>query len=326
MLILWICIIILISLVIIFIKYGDKIPTDISTLGNYISFYVPLITNHYLSVPNNNSNITLMYNTGILGNYLCYYFTLVGKQLAQGQDAIIENIDEKLPLYSVILAKDYPQIVQSLKELNFDFNIDPTGTWVITDIKKQRFWDIMKPLIQKILNEAFTRINLNMKTEVPVIHFRCSDVPFVKHPEYHFSQYKYYLDILKKTDYKKVILLSCHQHLSNEINKNTCDIYNNDLKQFLNDNGYEVEVKCQDIINDFSLMFYAPIVISPGSSFSFISGYCGFSDFYSSGHIHENNRENTCHDCSWLNNKYILYHNDIEDYHNTNNVISILRN
>jgi hypothetical protein len=203
--------------------------------------------------------------------------------------------------------------------------------WECINVKKEIFWKCMKPLINKLFNETFIKNNLVKNASNPIIHFRCADTPFATQYPYHFQKYKFFkdaLDDIKKTinTNNKVTLLYNNKHNSNDIKMKSCDIYVNELKKYLINIGYDVSIESTNPIDDFTLMFYAPAVISTFSSFSFMSGFFGMGKFISAGHIYENNNLE-CNNCgNWLYKGYDLLHKDVKDYYDTDTVIKQLSN
>jgi hypothetical protein len=273
-----------------------------------------------------NINVHVPYDTYIMGNYLCSYFTLLGEKLSRGEDFRSNKLDERLRLREIVYADDNREIVEKLKDLNMSFNIDITNTWAVRDKQREEFWKIMKPLAREILDDAFKLKGLDEVLNGPVIHLRCSDQPFGKHVEYHFQRYKYYLDVLSKYSYKNVYLMSCQGHQSGERESKACEVYITDLKDYLSEHGYNVMVLCNDNIKDFALMFYAPVVISSVSSYSFMSGFLGMGDFYSSEFYNEDLKNGRCVDCGeWIRHGYVIKHDEVDSYYDTDEIIRKLR-
>lgn len=273
-----------------------------------------------------------------VGNYLVIYFYLIGKNFLEGKDFnyklknkdFIRDLPSKIPLNKNIqneLIKNGFTVNELILE---EKKIILVAMWTIINKRREKFWLIMKPLINQILNETFLKNNLKKEIDCPVIHFRCSDTPFIKNGYYYFQRYKFFKDSLediKKTkniNYKKIILLSCNFHKSVDKNSEKCNIYASSLKDYLNNIGYEVIIQCESNIDDFATIFYAPAIISTCSSFSFIGGFFSDGIFISEGHYNCNKKEIKCKDCgNWLKNGYSLNHKDV-DYYDTQNVINLL--
>ena len=275
-----------------------------------------------------------------IGNYLVLYFYQMGKTFLSGNDFyyVKKNVEfiKNLPSYVPLNIKIYEELIENkftVAELVAEEKeIITVAMWTIINKRREKFWLIMKPLINEILEFALTSSNLKKKVEYPVIHFRCSDTPFIKNGYYFFQKYKFFTDALSEIkkkneiDYKKVILLSCNFHKSNDKNSDSCNIYAESLKEYLEKNGYETIVQCETNIEDFATIFYAPAIISTCSSFSFIAGFFSNGIFISEGHYNCNDdNSKKCIDCGdWLKYGYSVPHKDIKDYYDTYNVIEIL--
>jgi hypothetical protein len=288
-----------------------------------------IISNEYF---NENNNVSLN-----IGNVLSSYFYDLGK-------AIIKQNDFKYNQYNEIFFKNLPTEIKinECKEIYECFiknNI--TAQFFINNNYKEAMWECinkdkenynkcMKPIVNKILNETFIKSDLVKNVREIIIHFRCADTPFVRHKAYHFQKYKYFkdaLDEIKKTiDTTTIIILYNNTHLSNEKNMNACDIYVNELKKYIVDLGYNVNIESYSNIDDFAMMFYAPAVISTNSSFSFMSGFFGMGKFISAGHYNEKDNIEICDNCdNWLYKGYDSNHSEVVDYYDTDAVINQLK-
>jgi hypothetical protein len=207
-------------------------------------------------------------------------------------------------------------------ELNLSLKVD---LWQVKNNKIEKFWLIMKPLIKEIIDNALKKSGLYKKVQYPVIHFRCSDIPFIRHNQYKLQKYTFYKDSLEEikrksgVNYDTIILLTSNVHRSNINNKEACDIYLNGIKNYIESIGYKVIIQSKSKEEDFATLFYAPAVISPGSSFSFISGFFNDGIFISEGH------QSLCTNCGkWLVSGYGIDHKKVKNYYDTSNVLSIL--
>jgi hypothetical protein len=145
--------------------------------------------------------------------------------------------------------------------------------------------------------------------------------------QYHLQKYSYFkecLDQVSYLKYKKIKLVSCQFHNSSEENRTACEKYLSSLSDYLTSLGYMVEMQCKSNVEDFASLFYAPVVISTGGSFSFMSGFFGHGIFISEGHSIDKH-ETKCTECEWLKSGYSLNHEDVKDYYDTDNVISIFK-
>lgn len=275
-----------------------------------------------------------------IGNYLVVYFYLISKSFLQGKDFYYKHKNYKfvndLPSYIPLNKTIQNQLINNnftLEELIIEEKrIILVGMWTILNKRREQLWLIMKPLINEILDNAFKKNNLKKEINYPVIHFRCSDTPFNRNGYYFFQKYRFFKDSLddikKKTNInsKKVKLLSCNFHKSNDKNSKTCNLYANSLKDYLENIGYNIDIQCDSNIDDLATIFYAPAIISTSSSFSFIGGFFSNGIFISEGHYNCDKKTERCNDCGeWLMKDYSIDHIDVEDYYDTTNVIELLR-
>lgn len=270
-----------------------------------------------------------------LGNAVCAYFHHLIIAILKKKDFHYNVPNEDfLKYFPTDIPYEFDKIYDELLEDGIDINYFETvqtydlSTWCLKDNKSEKFWIILKPLVQKIYDNAFKKTRINKQVDYPVIHFRCADTPFIKQPQYHFQKYGFYkkalTDIKKKIgEFDKVIISYCNTHGSSKNNQEKCDIYVNSLVDYLKSIGYESILKCQTNVDDFAMMYYAPAVISSGSSFSFMSGFFGRGVFVSAGHQDEGKPEFKGIG-DWLYNGYNVMHSDIADYYDTDNVIKLL--
>jgi hypothetical protein len=293
-----------------------------------------------------------------IGNLMSRYFGSMGMAFLEGKNfraeknmvAVMKSDPflKHLPPYVIFDKEVYDKMkIAGVKRSSLLKN--PNSYWIIENRRAEGFWMAMRPVVHRILETAFHDTGISMKTkdqvDCPVIHFRCSDVPFVKNMHYHFVRYAFYRDCLaeaKKTlssngsvSGDRVLLLSCHAHNSSPEYMNKCRIYKASLIEYLEKSlGLQVMTRCGTPVQDFATMFYAPLVLSAGSSFSFMSGFFGYGMFFSEGHftdlssIPSNKHKETdgCgSDCGkWLRSGYSLRHNEIDDYEDTEKVIQKL--
>ena len=328
-----------------FLKYGQD--SDITYwwktfMATYKSDYEKWNNKMLNSIYKNIGDIKNIYKTNInidIGNCLSNYFYYLGLSILKKTNFKFEvkneNFIKKLPSF---IKYNHDEIYNTFKVNSITLNTfktkikSPNSIWFMDDNFNYNFWLCMKDLVYTILNDALIKSNLKKKVDYPVIHFRCADTPFVRNSQYHFQKYKFYKEILDKINidtnknYKKVILLSCSFHRSDDNNKHACETYTNSLSDYLKSINYEPFIECNKNIEDFATLFYAPAVISIGSSFSFMSGFFGKGKFYSGGHIDENDKKSNCTLCNkWLITDYDVKHSSINDYYDTKKVISILQ-
>lgn len=302
-------------------------------LGLLIGLLI-LIFSNYCFLQNRHENFE---NIKIdIGNYLSTYFCELGLSILQKTDFNYNN-DTNIEMIKY-LPNHLPYIYDNFHDELVKHNVtyeyinlqEKVALWFIDDNRKFHFWKILKPLFNAILDKALIQSNLKVDINTPIIHFRCSDTPFVLHRYYHFAKYEFYKNALqiiqKQTNniFDKIIVLSCNFHLSNTTNVEKCTDYSNMLCNYLNSIGYKTEQQCNSNINDFANMFYAPAVISIGSSFSFISGFCGNGIFISSEHEEETDIKYKCNICDDIMIPGKIKHKDVVDYYDTSTVNKLL--
>jgi hypothetical protein len=277
-----------------------------------------------------------------LGNFLSCYFYNMGLSFLHGK-----NYQCRTHVNKNMFTHYFPEIIpfeQSVQDalisagitddsLQNDLNTmsgNCMSAWTVMSKQSETFWTIMKPTVNRVLKDAFEKSNYKKTVDVPVIHYRCSDMPFRKGGYYHFQKYSFFKDALdmiqRKTGqtYNKVYICYCNSHNSPIDYQESCDKYIISLTKYLENLGYEVIAKCESINEDFATMFYAPGLISTSSSFSFMSGFFSDGVFISSTYDEHLNRE--CDDCSdWYQKGYTLKHAEVDDYHDTDKVISMLK-
>lgn len=295
----------------------------------------------------NFENVWLFYNTkskkpsGGLGNILSNFFTNRTKNIVYEKNDIYElNEDQK----KFIILQNNFKINNNQKELlKYVEHTRGDTNWNFFKYKTLEFWKIIKHNINISLNHFFDNIDTIEIENIPILHFRCSDVPFRKHSDYHFSKYKYYkwCNNKLKSKYKKWYIMFNNNHLSNDKYKKLSTIYFNDLKKYLVETlKLEIEVlKPNDQYQDLKLLYNSDVVIQGGcgGSFSFFGGF--FNKQYFLTDVNKNENINKYkfeykNDLDKIDNIFyfpngLVKHSEIEnvgDYENTNSVIKLLRN
>lgn len=275
--------------------------------------------------------------TTSLGNSIAIYFINMAKAFQERKDFETEVNDSnemtKLLPTKVALNKEAHEKLSKLKPI--ESNI---GLWICHNNDVGNMWNIMKPIAQPIIDNIIKEINKSQPPTHPIIHFRCSDVPFIRSIHYRLSKHSFYSDCIKElktagVNCDTVQIMYSNKHLSNEKNGKSCDIFIENIKQHLLKNGVnQVNVSSKTEIEDFIDMYNAPAVISIGSSFSFIAGFLGKGIFLSSGHadnIYSEDKkiirteESSCTNdvCKWLKPGYSISHDKIKDYYDADEVI-----
>lgn len=260
-------------------------------------------------------------DVGNVGNKLTEYVQEMGRAWSTGVDFVYESGNGKY------FYENLPKRVEKPKDLTITLPKN-YKEWIIDTEEKRKFYEDLKPYVHKILDEALKKTGVEVNQILPVIHFRCSDAPFsciTGQPtdmctDYHFQKYDFYKKALG--DYKEVEILTCNRHNSNERMQKACEEYSRHLKEEL---GVTVYLKmCEgDALEDFAKMFYAPLVISMGSSMSFMAGYFGKGEFVTGGHVFEKEDgtiESTCKICKYGPETNLLHKDSGGDYYDVETV------
>ncbi len=248
-----------------------------------------------------------------IGNILSVYFYNMGNAWSSGND--FSDIDEYVNDFYKLLPKN----VKKPDNLNIPkFNIEPHWSWVTDTEEGKLFWEAMKPHVNSIIDKCLKDYGVQPEQKNPIIHFRCSDIPFINHGSalYYFQKYDFFKKSLE--GYSEVDIVTCNKHESTGIeNQKLCEEYTKLLSDEMTSIGIKVNIfECRDIIEDFARMFYAPLVISPGSSMSFMAGYFGNGNFVTSGHLRDETSPNECKICKY-NKSCNLFGSEINgDYTN----------
>jgi hypothetical protein len=273
-----------------------------------------------------------------IGNHICRYFYHYSLSILEKKDfnnPIISNanfikyLPDKIP-YDPIL---YNKFISAKLTYDIVKNMPEFSMWYVIDKNILSLWTILKPTIHNILDNAFIKSNLKKIVKNPVIHFRCSDVPFIQSRDYFLQKYEFFKIALSKINKsvpnKNIILLSCTSHKSNNTNSITCNNYANHIKEYIEKLDYNVNTICNTNLDDFATLFYAPAVISTSGSYSFMSGFFGNGIFISTEHC-LNGTTGCCADCEDYDKYFIrgfnISHDKIKDYYNTKEVIQLLQN
>lgn len=277
-----------------------------------------------------------------MGNYVCRYFYNLGKCIYEKKNfefEIIDNINfvKNLPK-KIVYQEEFENIRNEMTQGGIDndwfIHVQPNdyGSFEIKEPKTEKFWLAIKPLAHKIMDEALIKSDLRKTVDGPVIHFRCADVPFSRHPGYLFQKYSFFRDALNEIEnrikkFDKVAISYCNTHRSTTSERESCDVYSKSISDYVESLGYKVDIKCNEYVDDFANMFYAPAVISTGSSFSFMAGFFGKGIFISGGHqFYESPEQNSYLKGigNWLYKGYNLAHSSVTDYMDTTAVIKQL--
>lgn len=199
--------------------------------------------------------------------------------------------------------------------------------WYCDDIWILDMWKILKPIANRLFDKVFKENHINNLVTTPIIHFRCSDIPFMRHSQYYFQIYRFFKIALEKYDFSKdkdktVILMACFKHNTSNYEEQASEIYTMKLQNYINSLGYNCIIQTKSNTQDFVDLFYAPYVISTGSSFSFMSGFSGMGKFISTEHC-RTFQPRVVFDNSFLYG-YNIPHHIVENYYDIDSTEKIL--
>jgi hypothetical protein len=205
-------------------------------------------------------------------------------------------------------------------------SIQGVALWECTSDLNMVIFQILKPTIHGLLDKALIQSGLKREPLSTVIHFRCADTPFIKHPNYYLQKYSFFKESLEKINApdKTVTLMNCSTHLSKKEEQDACASYVKHLSDYLESIGYQVNIRCNTNVEDFADLFYAKAVISTGGSYSFMSGFFGKGLFLSTEHIINGNTctANECNDIFIRGHN--LFHEEVDSYYQVDKVYTLL--
>ncbi len=218
-------------------------------------------------------------------------------------------------------------------EYNFATNTCGSNKWHALD--REGFLEFWKDARYKIKDAYDKSISDEYKyVNYPVIHFRCSDIPFNRHEEYHIpkrSTIIWISDELKKRGYKTAYFLNCIKHLTkNDIHASVCEKLSNLYIEIFKENGIILLPECNSVMKDFYMMVYSPILVSLNpSSFSFMAGISKDPNNYISCDmgIEVNGVYKKQTETDWVTDKNEpVLHRDVKDYKNYDELKNIVYN
>ena len=125
------------------------------------------------------------------------------------------------------------------------------------------------------------------KKQIPVIHYRLSDVPFCRHSLHHLQYYAFYdyaLKCLKQrgVNVSDVLVLTSFSHkLGQKNNPGTklCRLYFDDFCFYLSQKGHKVHTQSKSVLEDYATMALAPALISSTGVYSLCAGLANPTNF-----------------------------------------------
>lgn len=150
--------------------------------------------------------------------------------------------------------------------------------WGENSTKYSIFWREKIPDIEKILKNQDIKPDKSFSNKA-VIHFRCSDVPFCKHPDYTLLPKEYYYfvaDKLNQNNIEEIFFINCTGHRKEKkFAEDKCNEYINIISTWLKEkSNIKINNKkiCVNIKETYSIMLGCKILVNTGGSFSFIPG------------------------------------------------------
>jgi len=300
-----------------------------------IAWYVYLI---HSSIQENMESVPID-----IGNFLSYYYCNLINAVIEEHDFMLDKLQgvrehgpsnefyetPNLPFFSHLKDVPYSVLEPYRKQFvaagivekqtcNYDYHCYDDNP------VKYRVNRILKPLVHALFDDALqgTGIDPAILVDHPVIHFRCSDVPFLKSPEYKLQHYAYFADCLDKIGrtFTQITILWYGGHHAGAENTRACSLYAAQLQAYLTGLGYQVDIQSHSNVEDFAILFYAPAVISTGGSYSMFAGYFGSGVFFQPQMFPVPAGETA----DWLVDGYNMEHEEVADYYDVESVLSLL--
>ncbi len=286
----------------------------------------------------------------LVGNYLSNYFADLAEAIKSGQPKFKRpRRTDGLRFYETCLPagmrlKPWPSHAGIP-------SVTPAGRWdwFVYENATSRFWESMRPLVAHTLERAFDKCGLRATVQVPVLHFRCASAPLNRHSQYHFQRYSYFKAVARryrrrfKAPLRQLHLLTCvADDFQRPEQTALCSSYLDDLVRFL-ETELKVEVRVSNcahsMFEDLAIMYYAPFLISTGSTMSLLPGvarHVALRTFVSPRLFDEESialnsrshgRRVGCAACAeWMVQKdHALCHCEVADYAHTAPVLAALR-
>ena len=172
--------------------------------------------------------------------------------------------------------------------------------WENNSEKYSLYWKQKAPIIKNILSSQKIKPDNSFKNKA-VIHFRCSDVPFVKHSQYHLLPKEYFYFIAKELEEKnidEILFLNCsdwnsHQTPVKDPHK-ICNSYIKIISDWIQEKT-PIKINknkiCTSVKETYSIMLGSKVLVSTGGSFSFIPGITKGKNYITASNIGEVDQE-----------------------------------
>jgi hypothetical protein len=283
------------------------------------------LPNYFYNLINKNTYIINIPEHYAFGNKLSSYFYHLTIAYINNKNCVINNIDNinnkliklLIPKISIITNNCPYYLINNLNNIK---GINKPSFW-----EHKQYFKYIHPINKK--NCIFNKDT--SYTKDCIIHFRCSDIPFVKHQQYHLLKFNWFLKsikiCLKKIKINKIYILNCSDHLSNNNNnKKKCKEWSKLLGIFLEYNlNINFEIMCNNIKDDIFYMLNSKCLISSGGSLSFTLGMLTDNIFIYPTNSTDSKNLNCSltpiRDNSICLKKDFIKHKDIKDYNKLNN-------
>ena len=151
---------------------------------------------------------------------------------------------------------------------------------------KSKIQDVEKAITQKSNNITFDTINSRKGTAI--IHFRCSDVPFVFNCAYVLQPKSYFNFVANKLKIHRInniVLVNCNKWTRKNNPPKECHDYLNVIQkwmiEFLPQTKVSIDTRCRNVELEWQDMLDCEILVSCGGSFSFFPGMLKGKNFIS---------------------------------------------
>jgi len=265
-----------------------------------------------------------------LGSMLSAYFY---NTYASKEDVFSTYANHLQSVTDPELKQFYQKFDWRIKNTAVNYTSDFDKTWQQYDADGStkdhylEYWQAIRPAIKQFYNDTIPQVEISY----PVVHFRCSDAPFVIHPQYHLTKAasaRWMAEQVKNKGFDKIVILACNKH--RKVKNNSCSDFLAFYTQIFQDSGLKVEKQCNSVFKDFALMVHSPLLVSlNASSFSFMAGISKDPTTYISCNF---GRESTDTyllqtQADWLlDQNEPLLHKNVKDYKNVKDILTKLEN
>lgn len=257
--------------------------------------------------------------------------TNIGNQIIMYLQYSIFKAIDKPPIYKYDYEIDgFPKYIVITQEEADEFRKFPDDVWKLyvtmwsyfawpSHIQKyyMPFWKLSRNILRRLFDQVLPKKNITK----PVIHFRCSDIPFNRQIDYHIptdDMVQWTCDKIKEIGFNSIIMLHCNKHLTKKGNEIHCNRFLDHYANIYKKNNIQIEFQCNSILDDLAIMVHSPLLVSlNASSFAFIAGISKDPNTFISGNnIRElSNNYLETKNVDWIHySKPPILHKDVPDY------------